>query len=314
MLKRLEGHPEQTMHAWRFEGSEHLGKYTIAKSWSHQLLCLKLQSGGCGFCVSCRAFQNERHPDLMELTPPDQRQGYTVENIRKLRSWISHSPFSGTRKMILVDEAERMTLGAANAMLKFLEEPAPHSLVVLVSHDGGRLLGTIRSRCSLLRFSPLPQEQIRAFVQQGLLKISDARMIPACRGRMGLLNRWLDQPNEWDRHLTRLGILSEWTSLPLHLRLRQCDEIISKSPSFLDQQNIAKQWIEDVMTLIRDRLLLKGKSIFSVYPHFAASAPNSLSASGEQRILQSGFRSLRLLDQNTQPKMVLETFALQFNN
>jgi DNA polymerase III delta' subunit len=314
ILERLAKRPDQLIHAWRFEGPAHVGKQTIARWWTRVLLCARHPGSGCGSCPSCRAFQGGGHPDVLDLSQTDERQGYTVEDIRQLRTWMSRSPFLGNRKIILLDDADRMTMGASNAMLKFLEEPSPQSMFILVTHNPTQLLGTIRSRCSPLRFSLLSQEKLRNIVAQRALKIPDSRMISACRGQIGLLLHWMNHPNDWETHLSHLSDLFDWILLPVDLRIRHCDQLLDEQTSFLDQQKIAKQWIEDMIMLIRDHLLSQWKSIFVVWPHVFPSPHSHWSPSRLLQLLEAGLHGLNNLSRNAQPKMVLESFALHFND
>ncbi|HYZ48467.1 MAG TPA: DNA polymerase III subunit delta', partial [Sphingomonas sp.] len=91
-----------------------------------------------------------------------------IKQIRDLDPLLSMAPSLSSRRAVIIDAADDMERGAANALLKSLEEPPAGTVVFLISHMPGRLLPTIRSRCRLLRFAPLSDEQMRVVLRRNL--------------------------------------------------------------------------------------------------------------------------------------------------
>lgn len=162
-------------HAWLLAGSEGIGKATLAYRFARFLLAnpdphSARVATGIGTDPSAPAFRqvaSQAHPDLMVLRRPWQRQGkrhaqaITVDEARRLRSFLGQTASGGGWRVVIVDAADDLNIAAANALLKSLEEPPPYCLFLLVAARPGRLQVTIRSRCRTLRMKPLGEENMR---------------------------------------------------------------------------------------------------------------------------------------------------------
>ncbi len=141
-------------HALLITGARGLGKRRFADLFVRALLCTAPDPQGlpCGRCPDCRLTAAGNHPDLVCVVPdPESKSGeITIDAIRDLSDRAALTPMRGTRKLVLIDPADRMNPAAANALLKTLEEPAGDTLLCLIAARPGRLPATIRSRCQLL--------------------------------------------------------------------------------------------------------------------------------------------------------------------
>lgn len=149
-------------HSYLFSGPDGIGKKLIAIEFAKLLNCNgEITDGGEGCdCVSCRKIEKGIHPDviLVEFTGV---KNIKVDQIREeVEEKLFLRPFEGRFKVVIVDESERMNNSAQNAFLKTLEEPPRDSVIILVTSRPNSLLPTIRSRCQLLSFNPLPEELI----------------------------------------------------------------------------------------------------------------------------------------------------------
>lgn len=182
---------ERLHHAWLLTGPRGVGKASFAKAAALRLLgeAAGPPPGGQGLDVDpehriARLFAAKSHPDFRlvervpwdskgEIVPEDKRDATTqpgrnirIKQIRDLDPLLSMVPSMSPRRAIVIDAADDMERSAANALLKSLEEPPSGTAFFLVSHMPGRLLPTIRSRCRLLRFSPLSDEQMRVVLRR----------------------------------------------------------------------------------------------------------------------------------------------------
>lgn len=146
-------------HAYLFYGKKGIGKYLFAERLAHYWLCLSpVHEQPCGQCKSCQLLLGSgAHPDIFHLMPEDS-EFIKVNQIRALIDFINQTPQISPCKVVLLEPAEALNLNAANALLKSLEEPAGNSRLVLVSHQIGQLLPTIKSRC-IQQLCPLPKQE-----------------------------------------------------------------------------------------------------------------------------------------------------------
>ena len=184
---------ERLAHAYLFHGEEAIGKRTTAICFAQALLCEQAPSqgpvDGCGACRSCRQIDARTHPDYFVIEPDRELAApqIKIEQIRELEQQIMYRPLVGERKICMIDEADRMTIGAANALLKTLEEPPDHSLFLLISNRPAALPATIRSRCQSLRFAtPARTDVEAALILKREMPPADARFLAMLsEGRLG---------------------------------------------------------------------------------------------------------------------------------
>lgn len=137
-------------HAWLFAGHQGTGKMLFATAFAQFLFCTApRQNRACGACQDCHLFSIGTHPDF-RLEQPEKKL-ITVDQIRDSIEFAQKMSRRGGMKVLIFEPAEAMNLNAANALLKLLEEPPQRTALLLVSHQPGLLLATIRSRCQVLR-------------------------------------------------------------------------------------------------------------------------------------------------------------------
>ncbi|MCK5913233.1 MAG: DNA polymerase III subunit delta', partial [Desulfuromusa sp.] len=155
---------QRIAHAYLFEGAEGIGKRMVALAFIRALLCLR--GIGCGECSACLKVDHNNHPDIHFLEA--EGANLKIDQIRSLQQKLSLRPLEGNYKTCLIDGADYFTPGAANALLKTLEEPQPGTLIILLAGQPEKLLPTIRSRCQRLPFSRLSKQQLAALLEQKL--------------------------------------------------------------------------------------------------------------------------------------------------
>ncbi len=161
-------------HSYLFIGVESLGKFLLAKEFAKNLSCRNGVSGNaCGFCLKCKAIENETDPDVLFINSLKNRildkegeesKTISVEEIRVLQHHLSLFPYDSKYKIAIIDEAHKFTVEAINAFLKTLEEPKGNAIIILVVDDSKFLLKTLISRTQIIRFWPLKDEVIENFL------------------------------------------------------------------------------------------------------------------------------------------------------
>lgn len=181
-------------HAYLFHGEPTIGKRLTAIALAQYLHCEAPQDApttdACGLCRSCHQIAQATHPDFLFIYPQDtqkQNPKITIDQIRDIEHLVIYRPLMGSHKVCLIDQADSMTLEAANALLKTLEDPPDHCLFLLITSRPEHLLPTLRSRCIALRFSPLPSASIYEFLKNRTdWEEADAQLIAAfSEGRLG---------------------------------------------------------------------------------------------------------------------------------
>jgi DNA polymerase-3 subunit delta' len=184
---------QRLAHAYLFHGEDAIGKRTTALCFAQALLC---ESGpsvdaldACGTCRSCHHIDTRTHPDYFVIEPDRElaTPQIKIEQIREIEQQIIYRPLVGDRKICIIDDTDRMTIGAANALLKTLEEPPDHSLFLLISSRPASLPATIRSRCQSLRFAtPARTDVEAALILKREMHPTDARFLAMLsEGRLG---------------------------------------------------------------------------------------------------------------------------------
>ena len=159
-LKRIVAN-DKVASAYLFSGARGIGKTTTALAFALLLNCEKpIDGDGCGECSSCRKLLDGNHPDLLIVEPEQEKKGIGIDQIREINRQLAFSPVLEGYRIIIIDPAEKMTDEAANAFLKTLEEPPPHTVFILNVRDPRELFPTIVSRCQKVPFKPLPDKDI----------------------------------------------------------------------------------------------------------------------------------------------------------
>jgi DNA polymerase-3 subunit delta' len=150
-------------HAWLFTGPPGIGKLHTARVFAAALNC---PAGGDGTCDTCRRILRGVHPDVHVIVP--EGDNLLVEDVRAVREEASRTHHEAPVGVFILDEADRMTEAAANALLKVLEEPPPGVVFILVVRSAEALVGTVPSRARVLPFVSLSLAELTAALGQDL--------------------------------------------------------------------------------------------------------------------------------------------------
>lgn len=156
-------------HALLLQGAEGLGKRSLAAWLACAVLCDT--SGGstlncCGHCTSCALFAAGTHPDLLWVTPEEDKQQISVDQVRAATERLTKTSYRQGYKVAVIEPAHQMTPSAANSVLKTLEEPPARTLLVLITSQPSMLLPTVRSRCQKLTILRPRQDEAAAWLQE----------------------------------------------------------------------------------------------------------------------------------------------------
>lgn len=162
-------------HALLLSGPAGVGKMAFANALAHLLLCHAPAAGKpCGHCRSCELIASGHHPDRLLLTPDEPGKAIRVDQVREATGVLHSTAQQGGYRIMIMAPAEAMNLSAANALLKTLEEPGQDTLLILVCHQLGQLMPTIRSRCQRIDFQLPSAESCRDWLGTRLSIDSEA--------------------------------------------------------------------------------------------------------------------------------------------
>lgn len=142
-------------HAYLFEGALGTGKKKTAR-WIAKMLycdCLNDSKVPCEVCADCQRIDSNEHPDVIELAPQGEVvKSIKVDQVRMLKNELNMSGMESQGKVVIVEDADQMTISSSNSLLKFLEEPNSKVHIFLLTTSRHNLLPTIVSRCQLIAF------------------------------------------------------------------------------------------------------------------------------------------------------------------
>lgn len=200
----------------------------------------------CGTCLSCQKAVQGAWVDFLEIAPEEDESGTSsgqlkIDQFRQLKTTMGFGAFDGAFRITLIRGADRMTVQAANSLLKLLEEPPPGWILFMTAADSSLILPTLLSRSQTIRLKPFDQDQLRALLRQTDLPIErHAICADLAQGSWGRAMQ-LARPETWDNRAAvfrflekpqaELVPLVDWASQEpanLHFLLDQLELICSE--------------------------------------------------------------------------------------
>lgn len=148
-----------------FAGPAGIGKRLVANRIARSLLCERAIFGGCDECHACRLVLHGNHPDLKTIECADA-DAANVAAIRELLYSLNLKSFSGSKRIVIFNDAEAMSVQTANILLKQFEEPRPDTYFLLISANPAELPPTLISRCQITFFDRLSDEAVKRYIER----------------------------------------------------------------------------------------------------------------------------------------------------
>lgn len=156
---------DHVSHAYILNGEQGAGKKMLADIFAATLQCEEQGVNPCGHCKSCLQASSGNQPDIIKVT--HEKASISVDDIRsQLNADIDIKPYSSRHKIYIIDEADKMTEQAQNALLKTIEEPPSYGIIMLLVTNKNKLLPTILSRCVTLNLKPVSTELITDYLMK----------------------------------------------------------------------------------------------------------------------------------------------------
>ena len=297
-------------HAYILSGEAGMGRKSLANAFALNLLCEKGLPDPCMQCHACKQVLAGSHPDLIYVTH-EKPASIGVDDIREqINDTILVRPYSSYYKIYIVDEAEKMTVQAQNALLKTIEEPPSYAVILLLTTNPDAFLPTILSRCVQLKLKPLKDVVVKEYLIQSLgVEESQAEIYAAfARGNLGKaihLAESEDFKRMYDEILHMLKHLKEADISELLDYIHKLREENLDIYSCLD---FMQMWYRDVLMYktTKDINLLIFKDEFST-----VNAMSTVSGyEGLERILEAIDKARIRLDANVNTELVMELMLL----
>ncbi|MCT4607014.1 MAG: DNA polymerase III subunit delta' [Marinisporobacter sp.] len=150
-------------HAYIFEGPKGIGKVDGAIVFAKAVQCKNYEGAICNHCSSCLKVDTNNHPDIKIIEP----EGKSIKNkqIEEFQQDLLRRPYESNKKIYIIKDANLMTDSAQNRLLKTLEEPPEYAIIILISMHANSFLPTIKSRCQILKFSPIGEKIIEELLK-----------------------------------------------------------------------------------------------------------------------------------------------------
>jgi DNA polymerase-3 subunit delta' len=148
-------------HSYIFAGQEGVGKTLFSKELAKAIFCQHAGMDACDTCNHCQRIASDNFSDLFMILPEKNSRVIKIEQLKYLQDVLNVKPLESKYKMVIIQSADRMSEEASNCLLKTLEEPPPYAVIVLIVTSLELVRETVRSRCQIVRFSPLSTSVVK---------------------------------------------------------------------------------------------------------------------------------------------------------
>ena len=142
-------------HAYIFAGQEGVGKTSFSRELAKAIFCKHPGLDACDTCNNCQRIASDNFSDLFFILPEKNSRVIKIEQLKYLQDVLKVKPLESKYKMVIIQSADKMNEEASNCLLKTLEEPPSYAIIILIVTSLESVRETIRSRCQIIRFSPL---------------------------------------------------------------------------------------------------------------------------------------------------------------
>lgn len=301
-------------HAYILTGEAGMGRKSIANAFAMTLLCEKGQSEPCMVCHSCRQVLGGNHPDLIYVTH-EKPGSIGVDDIREqINDTIMIRPYSSYYKIYIVDEAEKMTVQAQNALLKTIEEPPFYAVIILITTNQEAFLPTILSRCVQLKLKPLKDFTVKSYITEHLkVPEREAEICAAfARGNLGKAIHLASSEEFKELYQKVMVILKNVETMDITMLLDCIREMKEQNFDIREILDLMQLWYRDVLMykVTKDMNLLIFKDEYKLINGMGQKKDYA----GLEQILAAIDTAKTRLDANVNMELVMELLLLTMKN
>jgi DNA polymerase-3 subunit delta' len=297
-------------HALLFTGPAGVGKTRLALEVAKVLNCVG-DDPPCQVCIHCRQIESGVHPDVSLIERVDGKESIAIQQVRELRETASLRPFQGRTRIYIIAGAEALTLQAADALLKTLEEPQPQVRILLTATDGERLPPTVVSRCRMISLHPVETPLISRALQERSQDGAEAnRLARLAQGSVGWALRAAKQPKLATEREAMVERLCSVMDLELEQRLQLAETLGGDRK---DRSTVRRN-LELLLLLGRDLLLISqgcpAQLVTDEQRDVLARQATRYSVWQIANYFRRLRRAMERIDQNVDPRLALEALLL----
>lgn len=301
---------ETVRHAYLFSGPPGLGRRTLALRFAQALNCAQPTAPGqpCGVCRDCKQIENMQHPDLAIVQAENEGGTLKVDQVREIRRTLALKPYQAKYRVALFLRFQEASEGAANALLKTLEEAPEYAILILTADNPEQLLPTITSRCEILRLRPLPVDVIEAHLKSHGAEAESAHLIAhVSGGRPGYALRLLEDESALEFRAERLADLAGLLSATRVQKFNYAEKLAK-------DKDIMRQTLLVWLSYWRDVLLRVSGAAASITNidkvESITSLAERLTLEGARRVAHDQELALKRLERNVNPRLLAEVLLL----
>ncbi len=298
-------------HAYIINGEKSSGKEFIAKIFAMALQCEQEGVEPCNECRSCKQTLSKNQPDIIYVSH-EKPNTISVDDIRaQVNNDVAIKPYSSKYKVYIINEAEKMTPQAQNAILKTLEEPPAYAVILLLVSNMNSLLPTILSRCVTLNMKPVKDELIRKFLMEEL-QVPDYKAnvcVGFARGNVGKA-KLLASSEEFE------NIKAEALSLLKYIKDMEMQEIVAAIKKINEYKLEIQDYFDIIAIWYRDVLLFKAtmdanQLIFRDEVQTLRKIAARCSYEGIERVIQALSTAKKRMEANVNFDLLMELLLLE---
>ena len=298
-------------HAYIINGEKSSGKEFIAKIFAMALQCEQGGTEPCNECRSCKQTLSKNQPDIIYVSH-EKPNTISVDDIRaQVNNDVAIKPYSSKYKVYIINEAEKMTPQAQNAILKTLEEPPAYAVIMLLVSNVNTLLPTILSRCVVLNMKPVRDELVKKYLMEEL-QIPDYKAdvcVAFARGNVGKA-KLLASSEEFE------NVKAEALSLLKYIKDMEIQEIVSAIKKISEYKLEINDYLDIMSIWYRDVLLFKATNdvnhlVFREEIQSIRKVAARSSYEGIEKVIRALDKAKKRLDANVNFDLAMELMLLE---
>jgi DNA polymerase-3 subunit delta' len=305
-------------HAYMIQGEKLSGKMMVADIFARALQCEEEEGEKpCNKCRSCRQALGNNHPDIIYVKH-DKPNVISVDNIREqINGDVAIKPYSGPKKIYIVDEAEKMNVQAQNALLKTLEEPPEYAVIILLTTSMQAMLATILSRCVVLETKPVADDVIKDYLMKEV-EIPDYRAAVCASFARGNVGRAIALSTNEDFDHMKSSVIDTMKNI----YDMEINQIATHVKTISEEKFDTNDYLDLCFIWFRDVLLYKAVGEFGDTSHIVfgeelrdiANAARHFSYDGIEKIIHSIDRARSRLSANVNFDLTFELMLMDIKS